>query len=669
LAGYRTRPNLNILLVEVLPKPPDGESAEPPEPRGYIVKAAHGDAVGKLVTEWSGWSRTRPPSLVQDSIFVPLCRGAGDWTSATAARTLVYGDAYQLVGAGRVISLEDAVLACCRWGVPTVASLDHVLRSVYQRLGLLFYSGWYVPDAADNMKLLDEPLSEWLKTWCECEKGADEEPMRERLFARREALALLARRRDQFLDPCDYLASVRRCRHLGPRMLRGRGHGDLHGRNILVSLADDEATAPAVFDYEDMAPDNLLAWDFVKLETELKVRAVQALFPGPDAQFVDKVHRLEVELAERTEQRHDGNNWDEGFGELKSGRDRLAALVLAIRRQAARHLGSNRGRGREWLEEYYFALACYGAQVGRFQGSYLRREWMAAYVSAGVVCRRLWRPWKLLEGGIRAAEDEAAGVLGDEKAEEVLAGRVKDGYRKATDCEMSYHDRLAFAMKWSRSGREKFQRAAAEVLRALRKVFSHALEIDEELAFVLLELGDDAEAEDVLGQVQRRYRFLHYEAWCRIGRLWKDRAVKRLGPGGDVADPQVKRELAQALNYYRRGYGVDGHYYPGINVATLMFLLGDSAGAAALAQALLDNLPPEGSPEEALWVTATSAEAHLLRGDHVGAEREYRAAAHDPACPPHARATMRRQVELIRRFADDKANGYWTDKRLDEVFA
>ena len=55
---------------------------------------------------------------------------------------------------------------------------------------------------------------------------------------------------------------------LVPNMLRGFGHGDLHGRNVLVGLVRGQARWPALFDYENMGPDNLLAWDFVKIRPE-----------------------------------------------------------------------------------------------------------------------------------------------------------------------------------------------------------------------------------------------------------------------------------------------------------------------------------------------------------------------------------------------------------------
>jgi hypothetical protein len=55
---------------------------------------------------------------------------------------------------------------------------------------------------------------------------------------------------------------------------------------------------------------------------------------------------------------------------------------------AAVHLGVDRGRPREWLEEYYFLLMCYGVSVVRF-GNVQWRELLAAYVSAGVAAARL----------------------------------------------------------------------------------------------------------------------------------------------------------------------------------------------------------------------------------------------------------------------------------------
>ncbi len=95
-----------------------------------------------------------------------------------------------------------------------------------------------------------------------------------------------------------------------PRMLRGCSHGDLHGRNVLVGVVRNRALWPAVFDYENMGPCNLLGWDFVKMETELKIRAFPELFPGgSDADFVRQVQQFETGLADLTEQYHTQSHW------------------------------------------------------------------------------------------------------------------------------------------------------------------------------------------------------------------------------------------------------------------------------------------------------------------------------------------------------------------------
>jgi hypothetical protein len=187
-------------------------------------------------------------------------------------------------------------------------------------------------------------------------------------------------------------------RDLVPRMLRGCAHGDLHGRNVLVGIVRDRARWPAVFDYERMGPDNLLAWDFVKMETELKERAYPTLFPNESpSPYIRAVQDFEVRLAQQTEACYNGARWPEVEDRAEPA-SRLRALLLALRQQAALHLGHDRGRPREWLDEYYFALACYGAQVGRF-ANLNRPELIGAFVSAGVATARyLWNREEPLPG-------------------------------------------------------------------------------------------------------------------------------------------------------------------------------------------------------------------------------------------------------------------------------
>ncbi len=181
------------------------------------------------------------------------------------------------------------------------------------------------------------------------------------------------------------------CGLAGCRALRrGCAHGDLHGRNVLVGIVRNRALWPAVFDYEHMSPCNLLGWDFVKMETELKIRAFPELFPGGSMQqFVRSVQDFEIDLADATEECYGRSCWPEAVA-ATSRQSRLRSLLLALRQQAGLHLGADRGRPREWLDEYYFLLACYGVSVVRWP-TLQPRERIWAYVSAGVATARfLW---------------------------------------------------------------------------------------------------------------------------------------------------------------------------------------------------------------------------------------------------------------------------------------
>ena len=122
-------------------------------------------------------------------------------------------------------------------------------------------------------------------------------------------------------------------------MLRGCAHGDLHGRNILVGLVRDQAMWPTVFDYEDMGPCNLIGWDFVKLETELKIRAYLDVFGGGDPGAVHpRVQDFEIAPEPQTEQCHRDRAWPE-IGDPAAPEDRLRTILLMIRRMAAQQLG------------------------------------------------------------------------------------------------------------------------------------------------------------------------------------------------------------------------------------------------------------------------------------------------------------------------------------------
>jgi hypothetical protein len=405
--GYRRKPDQFILLVEAFGN--DRVTRTGP----YVVKVGPQSVLRKEV---GGWDCCRPPGLHSDLVFLTLCPGEAEAGAADPWMSLVYGDAQQFLGVEITVTFEAAALEAVRSGFPRVLSVCFVVVELFERIGHLLYSQAFRDDPAGpeyaggaggsgyvfDFPKLDDAMTRW-ETDPPCQS------------ARRDVNSLAADGIGQFLDPVDYLRYVQgyvpwkglgpappdgleppdlprpEARDVIPRMLRGCSHGDLHGRNILVGIVREQALWPVVFDYEDMGPCNPVGWDFVKLETELKVRAYLDVFAGgTQPQFVRSVQRFEVGLNGETEDCHRSRCWPE-VGDPATPEGRLRAILLTIRRMAAQHLGVNHGRPNDWLEEYYFLLACYGVSTGRFE-NLQPRERLGAFLSAGAATARLAWP-------------------------------------------------------------------------------------------------------------------------------------------------------------------------------------------------------------------------------------------------------------------------------------
>lgn len=425
-SGFRSKEDQHVLLVEVV---------RPNQGGPYIVKIG---PVARLLKELNGWNSCRPAGLIHDLVFLPLERhDQAQVGGEPRLISLVYGDAQQFIGVERTVPLEEAVLQSVRFGIPTVQSIAFVLVELFERIGHLLYATSFVDDPATEDYVFRIPgvprgLNVW-KTDSLCQS------------VRTDTNVLVNHGVSQFLDPVDYFEkwilpyfsweetlpkgesrihppterlanpvessppgapdSASECgpgelspltlprpgaTNLVPYMLRGCAHGDLHGRNILVGLVRERALWPTVFDYEDMGPCNLLGWDFVKLETELKIRAVSAILPREEPNFLRSLRDFEIGLNEATERHHLDTSWPIVM-ESADPLDRLRTILLELRKMAAVHLGINRSRPRQWLEEYYFLLAAYGVNSANF-GNLERRELIGAYVSAGVAAARLSWP-------------------------------------------------------------------------------------------------------------------------------------------------------------------------------------------------------------------------------------------------------------------------------------
>lgn len=404
LTGYRQKHDMQVLLVEVDHPDQGGPCVVKIGPKPF------------LEAEYQGWKCCQSVGLRHDLVLLPLTKGEEQLPEEVEAgqvpwMTLVYGDAQQFIGGDRTVFLEDAVLNAVQYGNPSIQSIGFVLVELLERLGHLLYSTSFVedPDAANYVFRMPRVVR-GMNAW---KAGTLQKSVRS------DVNALVERGASRFIDPVDYFehsilphfdhevmqadgtrtvvraqvdlkhpastSSETASRETGdigsadeapwmklsqpaptdlvPRMLRGCAHGDLHGRNILVGLVHNRALWPTVFDYEDMGPCELPGWDFVKLETELKIRAWRDLLPRDEPKYLEAASRFEIQLDEQTERYHLDGNWpliDESSEPL----DRLRSVLLEIRHQAAMHLGKNRGRSRQWLEEYYFLLGAYGVNAG-----------------------------------------------------------------------------------------------------------------------------------------------------------------------------------------------------------------------------------------------------------------------------------------------------------------
>jgi hypothetical protein len=628
----------------------------------HIIKLANDPAL--LRRELENWEDCRPIGMRHDSILMQLRPGARGPKGAVVS--LVYDDANHVIGAGSIMSLDEAVLECCEWGTPGCASLADVIEVIYEHLGADFYvRSKELPDPGENLERLrawkNRKLDTWLSAWKDdLAEGPSSQPERKR--TRREVVGMLSYDRNRFIDPVDYLESVMQSPERCPLMLWGCSDGDLHGRNVLVSIIGDKVKLPAVFDYEDMGRSNPVGWDFVKLETELKVRALTRLVTGPLPQFLFQVLDFECFLAGCSLGIHNGPDHAEPrLGH--PGLDRLATLVLTIRRQAKEHLQTRRQRDRRWLEEYYFLLACYGVCAARFDAYQpFQRQVAAAYVAAGVAARQLSRPTYHLERSIQDKAERAVQYL-----KVAMPGFRAAGYVLRPDrAEMSYHARLEFARRWVRSKVADYRDGAIRILETLEREYPHVLEIEDELALAYLEKDADESCEKLIARVKSRYEQLSEEFLGREGRYWKKK-----GDAERPSDPGVARGwYRRALDAYAKAYAIRRHYYPGINVAGLQFVVGLVDEAKATASLVLASLEGPQSPEETAWILATKGDAQLIHERNSEAEALYSRAVRLAESDPRGVAAMRRQVELLVSYAPlaSTLRDHWSDARLGQVF-
>ena len=145
------------------------------------------------------------------------------------------------------------------------------------------------------------------------------------------------------------------------------------------------------------------------------------------------------------------------------------------------------------------------------------------------------------------------------------------------------------------------------------------------------------------------------------GRLWKD-AVHRAGDRHDAV-----QWATRARDCYVEAYAIAHDSYPGINAATLSWLLDDRHAAVRLASDVVNRIAPR-APEADCWAMATLGEAQLLLGEPEAGRRSYEAAYRLAAGNAGTIATMRRQLKLLAGSMPE-AKGVLSSLKAPDVLA
>jgi hypothetical protein len=622
-------------------------------------------------------------------VLLPLNRGyPADRGLDTAFASIRYGDARSWIGKSTNrthATLESVVLSAVRFDCPPATgdgSVVAVVRELFGALDMTLYThGAAVSltklvtvvqsdgtagsrfDQLPNLERIGEAMALWQQdeNFREVRATVDRLPRTSDGSDTARTLPFLGFTLDLLGRMASRGAQESATPPLGrfpdPMITVGPSHGDLHGRNILVGVTEERVDrrwlgAPTVYDYGNMGDQNLVALDFVKLETELKVRAYDFLFacdPENSTAFAQNVTRVEERLANDTQEYAKSQRLPDSTTDTPEAR--LRALVFEIRKQAFERMRGG-ARWRDWLDEYYLCLAAYSILPARFDDYQRRLTHRLAVAAAGdvaagrvawVITRRVleWRAVDDIAGraDIAAAEGEATanylrGLFGSDAV-------------------------LELTRRWWKSGDGPHREAACRLLDLVNRLSLPNQDLWQQHILLLMDT-DPATAEELIAQAERRFACPNEEMGCRFGRVRKELG-DRLRLAGDPTSARTQYLLA--IENYQRGYDERRGQYPGVNIAALHLLVAatyppghreqdnEMRKSTAFAKQLLADRTawwadqPEPRHDSAVWHRATLADLHLLSREWEAAATEYRAI---PASLGQVRAIARQ----VRRIVD-----------------
>jgi hypothetical protein len=622
----------------------------------HIVKLGASSNVSPDAEGWKDCTRDRQ---VASRILAPVEHVAGLDGDRAA---VLYRDAYILFGLERESGRPEMLETAAEWAVrddrPCPLSVERAVAHIFTDLGR-----WFFPGATEDAASAWAFYRERLHIAKRCAEPAEMTPpetildmwnsQQGRQLLRRDAVWLICgrdkpdadpvREPARYLDPVDFVAWTMDARNMEslPDTLVGRSHGDLHGRNVLVGVRRGEVEYPALFDYGEMRSDNVLAWDFAKLETELKVRLLTALLAdsavrqkllslnrsmnlrkqpeGLPSQGFERAERMAMflafeewlhELTSRIHSREQAEALTPLPPDYRTGvdkLDRLVAILLRIRKEAALWLGFERHQRREkWRDELYFALSVYGLLNIRWDYDIPQSE--CALIAAGVAAARMRSTPTLLE----ACVQRGATAPGNDPSYRVPLSLIH-GHWKARhyDLGKSIVDQVVFISDENERGEITSIRIRPEV--------AHAIPLIAEGALLEIECGLARLAEGVLDSLRIPAReFGDFETLGRLGRLFKDAGDQRWDETSTASSNRPTGSAAQlyakSLTIYVEAFLASEDYYTGINAATLALLTGDSASARDHAEkvAKLCEKMTDIPRNDRFWVFATEGEAKLI---------------------------------------------------------
>jgi class 3 adenylate cyclase/tetratricopeptide (TPR) repeat protein len=168
--------------------------------------------------------------------------------------------------------------------------------------------------------------------------------------------------------------------------------------------------------------------------------------------------------------------------------------------------------------------------------------------------------------------------------------------------------------------------------------------LQQRMALALAQMGSSRRAQDILNLLVAKDP-TNRETLSILGRTYKDQWC---------ANPENEHYLRQAFDCYNRAFEVPpADSYPGINAATIAFLLKETDKANRIAETVLEICQKQ--PDD-YWKHATVAEALVVLGDEKGAKSAYRAAVATESDNLRAFSSTRKQARVLSRQLFDRAD-------------